>query len=425
MKTGGTRRTIRRAQIKAAGCSHIAMSLFKRPAWAQVQPKEDTEQSLFNHASQSHEAIVAEQHRKKQERAEKQRAKQERKERRSSSKRRIEESEDEDEDESSRKKPKTAPNRRITLQEGEDLLSSVGLTPAVTARKGDSQVDDQDAEEDIVRRKSPRLKRTADRVHQDYVEKPPAAAVVALSDSEDQQEPQPRHAQAPAEPLDPESDDEFAELRARAREKRLKVENAKKSQTPDVQVGHDTADTGCTGQSPPVLIDEPPVKILVWSQLPNTKPLIVYRKLGQRLQEIRTAWCRKQEFSAELTREVFLIHRMRRLYDVTTCRSIGLYVDDNGEIAVKGGERKEDAQVHLEAVTEEIFDKKKAEKAQEERDREKLLSREEDGNADLETSEAQEEAAAKKDEPLIRIMLRAKNIQQPYKLKVKPVSTMG
>ena len=97
------------------------MSLFKRPTWASTETstEADTEKSIFSH-SHAYKDIVADEKRRREAREEKVRAKQERKERRVSAKREKEESED--------RKPSSSPKRRrITLEESEDLLGSVGL----------------------------------------------------------------------------------------------------------------------------------------------------------------------------------------------------------------------------------------------------------------------------------------------------------
>ncbi|RMY65452.1 hypothetical protein D0863_09119 [Hortaea werneckii] len=401
------------------------MGLFKRPAWAQVQePEEDTEQSLFSHSSRSHEAILAEQQRQKKERAEKEKKKQERKESKDSSKR---ENDTSDYNEQSSNKQRKTSSRRINLKESEDLLSSVGLSPAGAASKPKAQEHGETKVEDVSHRRSPGEQNTANREDSRFKEIPQASTVIDIGDSDGDNEGQARQ-DPPVEPdpiSDSESDEEFAELRRRARAQKLKEEEAKrKTQTPDAKSptpGLDGTGTSRIGLPTPPPAQDPPVKLLVTSELDNTRPLMVFRKLTQRLQEIRVAWCQKQGFSDEFTKGIFLIHKLSRLYDSTTCRSLGLYIDKDGQIKLKGSEMPQDAQIHLEAVTEEIFEKKKAEKARQERAREKALMGEPDEEADAQAAEAPKESAAK-EEANVRIVLRAKGVSQPFKLKVKPTT---
>ena len=400
----------------------LTMSLFKRPAWAKTQAteEEDTHESLFSHSSRHFNEIFAEEQRKKKERAEKQRLKQERKERKSSSKR--------EKDEGADLGSGSGKRRRITAEQGEELFGSIGLSSAAVNRRGRSRGEpDPDDDRAISRQSSPRFNKVASRdnprIAISSTTSAPASTVIEL-ESENEVEPQPSSTTLQAEPVEEESDDEFADLIRQARAKKLKQDEAKKSQTPDVRSptpGQDAAEAGRSAYPTPPPPPDPPVKLFVSSQLPGTQPLIIYRKLSQRLQEIRQVWCKKQGLSEQFTKDVYLIHRMRKLYDVTTCKSLGLYVDDQGQIAMKGAENEDDVdQVHLEAVTDEIFAKKKAEKEREDQKRRGLL--EGDKDAEIGASETQKVDGASKGESLIRILLKAKAAHEPFKLKVKPVS---
>ncbi|KAK5109903.1 hypothetical protein LTR85_002033 [Meristemomyces frigidus] len=389
------------------------MSLFNRPAWAKTQDSEDDEpdEDLFSHSKRSFTEIVAEEQRKKKERVAKLKSKQERKERRSSGKR--------IKDEDGKAGSGSPKRRRIALEEGEDLLGSVGLTPTrVHGQRCDENGLEGEDDQDISRRRSPRFSKVANRDSPRFAvsRKAPSSAVIDLGGSDDEIIMEASNP-VPPEPIEEESDDEFAELARQARARRLKDEGAKKSRTPDVQSpgrGQEAADTGRTGYPTPPLPD-PPVKLFISSELLGAQPLIVYRKLSQRLKEIRQVWCSKQGFSEEYAKDIYLVHRMRRLYDVTTCKSLGLYVDKDGKIAMKGAEGQDDVdQVHLEAVTDESFAKMKLQRELEERRRQGLLGPEDDAEAGA--SKAQGE----KEEVLIRILLKAKGNQEPFKLKVKP-----
>ncbi|KAK3071855.1 hypothetical protein LTR53_007878 [Teratosphaeriaceae sp. CCFEE 6253] len=385
------------------------MSLFNRPAWATTQASEDDESSrnIFSHSSHSYAEIVAEEQRTKRAREQKEREKKQRKERRISARR-------EAEAEEKRQQSASPKRRRITLEEGDGLLSSIGLSPGLVERR--SRQEDEDEVEEWTRTRSPRVKKTVDKsdTRVKSTKRAMEPAVVELRDS-----PEPEvvfsHAQ-PVEPVEHESDDEFAELARQARARRKpREESLKKSHTPILNSpapGEDAVDTSRTAYSVPPPPD-PPVRLLITSRMEGTKQLLVYRKLSQRLKEIREVWCDKQGFSKDFADKVYLTHRMRRVFDVTTCRSLGLSADAEGNITMKGHEGMEGAdQVHLEAVTDELFAQIKAGKESEERIKRGLPSPEEE-EVQAGASEAEPE------EQLIRIYLTSKDRREPYKLRVK------
>lgn len=445
------------------------MSLFKRPAWAQTQDSEDEEDdiNLFSHSSRSYAEIVAEEQRAKKERAEKERLKQEKKNvtRIVARKKKTEKGDQEDGKRESLEKRATdedvkrgsAKRRRITLEEGEDLLGSVGLSPMVMRNSG-AEVGDGDEPGDLGHslglRRSPRSRKVVN-VEETSTDGPsraaPADTTRDRSDWDDEVQIQqilPRQPSEGGEAArhddneDDESDDEFAELARQARARRRLQEAAKKmSHTPDAQSpdppGADARDGGRHTYPTPPQQRDPTVKLFITSPIPDTTPLIVYRKLSQRLQEIREVWCQKQNFSPAEAHGVFLIHRMRRVYDVTTCRSLGLDVGPDGEtIIMKGEEDGVDGveQVHLEAVTDAIFAQLHAQKADEERKRHGLRTsagglgggeddENEDEDVDAGTGDARRRAkSAEASQPLIRIFLKTRDSSEPMKLKVKAVS---
>ena len=395
------------------------MSLFNRPVWAKSQTsnldEDASETSLFSHSARSYSDIVAEKERKRRARLEKSKA---REKRRGSGKREIKEERD------GAGSPK---KRRITLEDGEALLNSVGLARAPSpGLLGEDEDSAGDGMEHLPVRRSPRINTRV------YIEDPRMAKkcnksteVVDTGSSDHEEDfvvntaPLP-----PAEPAEEESDDEFAELARRARlQRQQKDAKDKKSRTPDVAVyspspGVCAADTG--QRSLPTPLPDPTIQLFVTSRIPNTNPLIVHRKLSQRIQEIRQVWCTKQGFSEEFSKDVFFVHRMRRVYDVTTCRSLGLEVDSLGNVVMKGTEGKDGVEkVHLEAVTNELFEQLKAEKARETKRRSGDLPPEE--SAEAGAIDGEDETQHPRGESLIRLLLKAKG-KEDFKLKVKPVS---
>ena len=225
---------------------------------------------------------------------------------------------------------------------------------------------------------------------------------------------------APAEEEDDESDEELAALARQARQRRLQrihaatPDTATKSPTPRGIVS-ESPHTG--PQSAP--LPDPPVTILIYSQIANTSPLKVYRKLSQNLREIRLAWCKRQGFNDSFTESVFLVHRMRKVYDVTTCKSLGLETDSEGNITMKGAEGKEGVdQVALEAVTQDIYDKMLAEKDREDAKRRGKWDLAAEAGAEHQEEETSTERIA---DEFIGLVLRARG-KPDFKLKVKPVS---
>ena len=214
---------------------------------------------------------------------------------------------------------------------------------------------------------------------------------------------------------DDESDEELAALARQRRQQRnhsSKVNVRSNSSTPQ----RGAAESPQIGLPTPPLPD-PVVKILVSSCMEQTKPLMVYRKLSQNIRDIRLAWCQRQGFDQSHTDRVFLIHKMRRVYDMTTCHSLGLETDADGNITMKGAEGKEGVdQVALEAVTDDIYKTMLDEKAKEEAKRRKLWEVDAENDAEDEAIPAQPPQAER-----VGLVLKAKG-KPDFKLQVKWVS---
>lgn len=404
------------------------MGLFNRPTSkvASGSSKADNQSDdIFSHSNE-YASIVAEQGRWRKEKAERAKSKRE-------GKRKSEEGVGRSPEKTNGRTPKkkqseeSPKRRRLPGNEIGGLLKRSGI---------DVDSDGEDEEEEIMmeavdeERESPKKARPGRRVgRQDpgsaAVENVATSEVIELGDSTDDEASKggsagkgPAQRPAPVQDEDDESDEELAALARQARHRRLQRNPSSMSATPDVtskaspsQSGH--ADSNHLDQPPP----DPPVKMLIVSRIADTGPLIVYRKLSQNLKEVRIAWCRHQGFDEDFTQRIFLIHRMRRVYDVTTCRSLGLDTDAEGKITMKGAEGKEGVdQLALEAVTEDIFNQLRDEKAKEDAKR--------TGQWDPEAYvETEEEAPAEKPaaEQLLGIVLKAKD-KPDFKLKVKPVS---
>ncbi len=165
-----------------------------------------------------------------------------------------------------------------------------------------------------------------------------------------------------------ESDNDYPELATKARN------NARRNKL-ETEFSIGTGDHTPLQQSYPIPKPKPPplpprdpvIKIFINSKIENTQPLIVNRRISQRLRDVRLAWCHRQNFSQEFTDKVFLTWRGCKLWDVTTCVRLGIAVDEFDNILLKGQKDvtgEEATHIHMEAMTEEILEEyKKSHKA--------------------------------------------------------------
>lgn len=99
------------------------------------------------------------------------------------------------------------------------------------------------------------------------------------------------------------------------------------------------------------------VEILVTSEIENTKPLIVRRHMSQRFRDIRLTWCARQGFDQKMTDSVYLTWNKRRLFDVTTCRSLEISSSSSlsDDLDFEEGGSRDVLRIHVEAVTDEFL----------------------------------------------------------------------
>lgn len=108
-------------------------------------------------------------------------------------------------------------------------------------------------------------------------------------------------------------------------------------------------------EQPTISADDPIVQILITSEIRHSKPLIVHRKMSQRLRDVRVEWCKRQDIPTEAQSSVYLTWRGRRLFDVTTCKSLGVKAEKNTAILgieddSTAGQRE--LRIHMVATTE-------------------------------------------------------------------------
>ena len=209
------------------------------------------------------------------------------------------------------------------------------------------------------------------------------------------------------------SDEEFPELARQARERarRKQSENDIASIIPDSpSIAQDSffqASQNIDHSTPLRPPPDPILQIFITSSIPNTAPLIANRKLSQRLKDVRIAWVERQHLPSEIADKVFLTWRGKRLFDVTSCRSLGISAGSNGRILAKGENVIDDeGRIHMEATTVEILEAHKKAKTND-------LPNEEDMNQEPVIVEEKQEAQ-------VRIICRAKGFAD-FKLIVKPV----
>lgn len=118
------------------------------------------------------------------------------------------------------------------------------------------------------------------------------------------------------------------------------------------------------------------------------------------MKEVREYWCKSQGFTPAQTAQMFLIFKRRfRIYDSNSCQTIGVTVDPEGRVRVRGGtEGLVNENVHFEVVTEAEY--------------QRLMARDE-----MEEEEEEEEEP----EETLRLTLKTKG-KDEFKIKVRPVS---
>ncbi|THY50153.1 hypothetical protein D6C98_06104 [Aureobasidium pullulans] len=386
-------------------------SLFKRPTWAAAatpaaasaspdapaKPEEATD--IFSHSNTFGE-IVEDRQRQRRKKSDK------------DTLRRSQTNEVKDEE------PRAGKRRRISDEDGTELSTKT------------SNKDTKSKTKDTERRASTQSNGASESfaiAPTPQKSKPRQEAVIELLDSDDDNEPvssnnglqsftpsnatslEPTPAADPNPDDDPDavyySDPEMREFVRKAREKRRQQER-------------EQSESGA---------HDPTVKLLITSPLPNTQPLIVSRKLSQNLQQVREAWIGKQDLLDPSTASrIFFTFKLRKVYDVTTVRSLGIKVDSYGRIMTNGPFANTDddhaEKIHIEAVTEEAWQELKDKKAAPKQN--KYLNNaafaDNRGLSAEGTPAVDGEAAV--EEPLIKVTLKARG-HSDIKIKVRPSTT--
>ncbi|KAL4913182.1 ubiquitin-2 like Rad60 SUMO-like-domain-containing protein [Aspergillus aurantiobrunneus] len=119
------------------------------------------------------------------------------------------------------------------------------------------------------------------------------------------------------------------------------------------------AQTDTSRSDQKTVYDNTVVQILITSKIAKTKPLIIHRKMSQSLKGVRLAWCMHQNLAKELYQTVFLTWKGRRLFDVTTCRSLNIEIRSAFTKDLSPFDdcfsNTDDCRIRMEAVTDEMF----------------------------------------------------------------------
>ncbi|EZF31899.1 hypothetical protein H109_04507 [Trichophyton interdigitale MR816] len=224
---------------------------------------------------------------------------------------------------------------------------------------------------------------------------------------------------------DEESDEECAALIRRARERArnnlLREEN--KSASPNDKDNDTRKTTGTPSTSPKAASSSSPkkkdtvVNILITSNIQNAKSLLVRRLLSQNLGEVRKAWCNHQKYDEETSDSIILTWKGRRLFDVTTCKSLGINdtdTNDNSMFDSSPFDMEEgNAGVHMEAMTEEMLE-----------ERRRAATTIQQDNNEEKSEEEQPKAQEPADTDLLRITLKNPDLDD-LRIKVRPSTQIG
>jgi hypothetical protein len=103
----------------------------------------------------------------------------------------------------------------------------------------------------------------------------------------------------------------------------------------------------------------PVAQLFISPEIPDSKPLMVKVRIDSTLEKTRLAWCAKQGFSPDMTKDVYFTWKDTRVYDSTTVKRLGIQVDANGNVSVDGDSNMYDdvnlPKVYVQAWTDALF----------------------------------------------------------------------
>jgi hypothetical protein len=165
---------------------------------------------------------------------------------------------------------------------------------------------------------------------------------------------------------------------------------------------------------------DPIVQLLITSDIPNTKPLLIRVKCSSTLSRPRESWCKIQGFSPEMTRDVFLTWKHKVIFDSTTIKRLGITIDANGIVSVEGDSDiyTDDnlPKIHIEAWTDDVFKQMQREQAEEEAAKKRAAEE----ASKLVEAKPEPEPEPEPEKKRFRLFLKAKG-KSEWKISVNPV----
>jgi hypothetical protein len=165
----------------------------------------------------------------------------------------------------------------------------------------------------------------------------------------------------------------------------------------------------------------PVVQLLISPEIPNTRPLMVKVRTDSTLEKARLAWCGKQGYTPEQTKEVYFTFKGARVYDSTTVRRLGIQIDAFGNVSVDGDlnfyNDENLPKVYVQAWTDALFQKHKEEAAAEAAAKKKAAEL-------LHVKERTPTPEPVPEVKKLRLILKAKG-KEDYKISVNPVGRVS
>ena len=404
----------------ANGSMPVKKTLFNRPSWSKPQALTNGT-DLFHRSNQTYIDLAAEaerQRKRKLARRAKERARRAESAERAAKRQQVSESEDDD-DQSSDSEASSHRSDDVSLKVVHNKTQDKDGAPVMSSSRPEC------SPKSLLKRYEATV--AAKKLEIDEIRNTSASHIIDLEDEDGISEGSRKstdlrftasdHLRPPVEDDELISDEEFPELarqaRERARRRRLEEDTAYVIQDlrPNSQDGCFQRQRSIQRVTPPPPTPDPILQIFITSSIPNTTPLIVNRKLSQRLKDVRLAWLERQHFPSDVADQIFLTWRGKRLFDVTSCRALGISAGPNGRILAKGDNVVDDeGRIHMEAMTVEILEAYQKAK--------RIHLRKEEAELCEEPEVVQD-----KQEPQIKVICKAKGFPD-FKLIVKPVLQM-
>ncbi|KIX06928.1 uncharacterized protein Z518_04904 [Rhinocladiella mackenziei CBS 650.93] len=188
--------------------------------------------------------------------------------------------------------------------------------------------------------------------------------------------------------------------------------------------------------------DDPRVKILIQSEIPNTRPLIVMRKASQSLKQVKEYWCMKSTLDESTAKKVFFTWKDTRLFDSTTMRgiirqlkqdhyrqqSVSLDQDDEDDDHSSAVQDPSKGNIILEAMTQEIYENKMRQKEQGRKTETSADEEQEDyyeGDSSRATTGMRDGAEAEDQSSSAIVICLVSQTLEPMQLRVRPHTTVA